>query len=845
MKAKILLLLCLLPWAATAVAVAEVHSVTVRPAMHSEPLASGQKPFAMGTCVAPSGDSLTVDRTSLRYNGQPVIPVMGEFHYSRYPAADWRTELLKMKAGGITVVATYVFWIHHEEREGIVRWEDELNLRRFVTTCGDVGLPVILRLGPWSHGECRNGGIPDWLATRGIKLRTNNAAYLVEVRRWLTEIYRQVEGLLWKDGGPIIGVQLENEYRGDGAHLMTLKSMAREIGFDVPLYTRTGWPKLGRPVPYGEILPLYGDYADGFWDRSIAEMPGDYGKSYIFRSFRSSTVIATEQLPAQSATDDPDDVAYPYFTCELGGGMVTSYARRIAIDPMDVFAMSIVRVGSGSNLPGYYMYHGGTNPDGLLATMNEVQSSPMTNYNEMPVKSYEFQAPLGEFGQIDLHYHLLRRLHLFLADFGGDLSQMPPTFPADTETDFRSDSLLRWAVRSDGTGGYIFVNNYHRLRTLPDRRDVQFAICRAQDTLTIPASPIDIPSGTAFFMPFGLDMSGAHLVYSTAAPIMRLSEGQETVYVFGVNTGIAPEFVFDAANVRELYSNVPSQKRGEQLCYRAVQPGLDAAIGLKVKGGGSVTIVLLDERNALRCWKGRLAGRDRMIISDAAVTCDGDRLRLTDNALLRTPVSLTASSATLNVHIFPVPQTMRCELPMTAITGAQASNVFAGYAVDCSSLISAADRTRRCPMTLLRAASDTLCPVATGAAGSPVQPSDSDFMHAAVWRIELPKDIDASRDVFLSIPYVGDAARLYSGDRLLTDNFYNGRPFCVGLRRYAPAVYDRELRLEVMPLRDGLPIYLPAWPEKIPPSGVAQVQDALLWEMHTVELTAIDESEKH
>ncbi|MCD7942663.1 MAG: beta-galactosidase [Bacteroides intestinalis] len=247
--------------------------------------------------------------------------------------------------------------------------------------------------------------------------------------------------------------------------------MIQEIGFDTLLYTRTGWPKLSSPVPFGEILPLYGDYADGFWDRTMDEMPGEYGKSYLFRSFRNSTVIATEQLPKQSDKDNPDDVGYPYFTCELGGGMMTSYHRRIAIDPMDVFAMSLVRVGSGSNLPGYYMYHGGSNPTGEHTTLNEQQASNFTSHNDLPVKSYDFQAPLGEFGQINPHYHLLRRLHLFLQNFGNELATMPPYFPGNAPTDYNNDSVVRWSVRSNGESGYVFINNYHRLKTLTEKKE--------------------------------------------------------------------------------------------------------------------------------------------------------------------------------------------------------------------------------------------------------------------------------------------------------------------------------------------------------------------------------------
>jgi beta-galactosidase GanA len=81
-----------------------------------------------------------------------------------------------MKAGGIDIVATYVFWIHHEETEGEWNWSGERDLRRFVETAKDVGLHVIVRCGPWCHGEVRNGGLPDWIVARG-KARTDDPAY--------------------------------------------------------------------------------------------------------------------------------------------------------------------------------------------------------------------------------------------------------------------------------------------------------------------------------------------------------------------------------------------------------------------------------------------------------------------------------------------------------------------------------------------------------------------------------------------------------------------------------------------------------------------------------------------
>ena len=95
--------------------------------------------------------------------------MVGEFHHARYPRDEWREELLKMKAGGIDTVSTYVFWIHHEEERGKWNWSGRRSLRDFIKTAQEAGLKVIVRLGPWCHGEVRNGGFPDWVETSGTR----------------------------------------------------------------------------------------------------------------------------------------------------------------------------------------------------------------------------------------------------------------------------------------------------------------------------------------------------------------------------------------------------------------------------------------------------------------------------------------------------------------------------------------------------------------------------------------------------------------------------------------------------------------------------------------------------
>ena len=454
---------------------------------------------------------------------------MGEIHYSRVPQDEWQQEVRKMREGGVTIIATYVFWSHIEEQEGIFRWNGQRNLRRFLEVCQQEQMPVVLRLGPFCHGEVRNGGIPDWVFTKGCKLREQNPVFLGFAEKLYRQIFTQVQGLQWKDGGPVIAAQFDNEYRGRGEYLMALKKIALSVGFDLPFYTRTGWPELRTPVPYGEMLPLYGDYADGFWDKEVTEGCGNYYKAFNFKAFRSSTAIGTDLLGKQEAKTNKGDEQYPYFTCELGGGMVTAYHRRPYVYPEDAYSMALVKLGSGSNLLGYYMYHGGTNPEGVLHTLNEVQTSPGTANNDLPVCTYDFQAPLGEFGQTYPQYYMLRPLHLFMQDFGETLAPMESQFPAPQDLKRGQDDVLRWSVRCQGDSGFVFVNNYERFQQLTAKKNVRLSV----SDMVLPR--ITIPSGCMAIFPVNI----AGIRYATAQLVARREGKLYMMQIPGIPTTIA------------------------------------------------------------------------------------------------------------------------------------------------------------------------------------------------------------------------------------------------------------------------------------------------------------------
>ncbi|HEX5324939.1 MAG TPA: beta-galactosidase [Capsulimonadaceae bacterium] len=750
--------------------------------------------FSQGTSRSPHGRILTVDSRSLLLDGARWLPVMGEFHNARYPRSEWRDELLKMKLGGLDIVASYVFWIHHEEVEGEFDWSGQRDLAAFIRLCSEVGLLAVVRCGPWCHGECRNGGFPDWLLAKGFVPRSDDPRYLRYVERLYAQIAAQLKGLLWKDGGPVIGVQCENEYGGPAEHLLTLKRLAREAGLDVPLYTRTGWPRLRTPMPFGQFLPLFGGYPDGFWDRSTAEMPLGYRENFLFRSVRTEIATGADQLGVREAKDDDDIACYPYFACEIGGGMLTSYHRRIVVTPKDIESLGLAKLGSGNNLQGYYMYHGGTNPDGKLTTLQESQATGY--WNDLPEKTYDYQAPLGEFGQVREHYHRLRRMHLFLRDFGQDLAGMPTRLPDDRPATAEDTSTLRWCIRTNGKSGFLFVNNYQRLMPMPRKENVQFQLQLAKGDLRIPAEPTTVPADCAFFWPFHLDMDGAHLVYATGQPICRLIDGGVSYYVFSEVDGLPAEFVFDPSTADIEAASGRSTRTELGMRVSNLVPGTESAIRLHTRDGLRVEVILLTSEQSLACWKAELSGRERLFLTKETLLAEGDTARLRGS-----------DADTMSVSILPAPAMTGCAGKRLA---GEADGLFLRFTA-CSDNIA---RNRPVAFTKVKEAGVART-VRLGSQGVAESPADEDFEQAAVWHLHLDPDTDLPRNSRLRISYVGDVARVYLGGKLLTDNFYNGTAFEIGLNRYAAGVRAQDLVLKILPLRKDAPIYLPteAWPQ--------------------------------
>lgn len=760
----------------------------------------------------PQGVEINANSRYLTLDGHPWLPVMGEFHYSRYPARDWREALLKMKAGGITIAASYVFWIHHEEIEGQTDWSGDRDLRRFVELCAELGMYAFPRIGPWAHGECRNGGFPDWLLIKcGEEVRKAAQPYLTYVERFFHEIARQLKGLLWKDGGPVIGIQLENELTWDPGHILTLKNLARQAGFDVPLYTMTGWGPA--QVPADEVIPLFGGYPDAFWDRQVEDWSRSSRKHYFFSQLRDDHTIGADLRKRQDVLDLSFLERYPFLTCEIGGGIQVSYHRRPYITPNDIAVPPMTKIGSGSNLPGYYMYHGGSNPPGKLSTLQESQATGY--WNDLPVISYDFQAAIGEYGQLNQHYHALRLLHLFLLDFGIILAPMTAILPDQTPTGLDDRQTLRWAVRTDGRHGFIFINNYQRIETLPEKSDVQLELRMQEDTLLIPQAPIDIPSGAFMIWPFNLALNGILLQYATAQLVCQLEDDGAPLYVFAERSGIRVEFVFPP----ELLACVKGVHLEAGRFLRNVEPG--TLILLQGRDGAEARILLLNEEQSLQCWKADLWGQERIFLSPASLIFDKNKLTLR-----------TRQKEDLWFSVYPEPVGVLAVDP----TFEKPAEIFARYTFSAME--------KKVPVTLHQIKpAEPARETPLGSSGVAQAPEDADFASAEIWKVDLLADsLNSASEVTLQIDYRGDTGRAYLNDRLIADDFYHGRVWEIGLRRFAPEILEKGLTLKFLPLRREAPIYIA--PEHRPDFGTAEeiLEIGAIWAI--VEYEQVIETKK-
>ncbi|HEY5408347.1 MAG TPA: beta-galactosidase [Ginsengibacter sp.] len=574
--------------------------------------------FKMGN-AGPEGRQILINNRYMIINGEPVIPVMGELQFSRTPASEWEDRILKMKACGINIISTYIIWIHHEEIEGQFNWQGNNDLRSFVALCAKHGMLVYLRIGPWVHGEVRNGGFPDWLMQKeNMVRRSNDTAYTQLVDHYFQQIGLQVKGLMYKDGGPVMGIQLENEYthgKEGESHIMWLKNTALKYGMDVPMYSVTGWGD--GSVPPKEVIPLWGGYPDEPWDFNIEKIT--WCSNFQFNTFRDDDKIGNNLT--QKKNKYMDYSMDPYFTCEMGVGVQNTYHRRLVISSIDGLAMACAKTGSGSNLLGYYIFSGGTNPQGVLTTMNE-EKDEGGNWTQTPVISYDFQAPIKESGELAPSYYEIKKLNYFLNEFGKELASMEPVFaPKNNE--------LQYAVRVKDNRAFLFGINYCRNNVTHERKSVQFNIKLKNENVLFPAKPLNISDSSIFIFPINFDMEGTNLKYATAQPLCKINQQNKTTWIFFDALNQPPECCFDAGNIEKIESvNGKIEKKNNQYIISKLKPGLNCVISIYTSTGKEQKIIILTKEQSKQAWLFNTKEGKQFFISADNLYLNGDELNL-------------------------------------------------------------------------------------------------------------------------------------------------------------------------------------------------------------------------
>lgn len=326
-------------------------------------------------------------------DGKPFQIISGELHYTRIPEAYWKDRLHKAKAMGLNAVSIYCMWNAHEPKRGVWDFSGRQDVRHFVELAQEEGLYVILRPGPYVCAEWEFGGYPWWLMKdRDIRVRTKDPEFMKPAKKYIMKIGAKLADLQISNGGPIIMVQVENEYGSFGhdlAYMKEVEQFYKDAGFTVPFFTADG---AGASYFKGGVIP--------------GVLPGANG--------------SPSPQDLKKLVNDFHGGKGPYFIPELYPGWLDHWGEKFQKVPVNSFIDDVKDLLDAGVSINFYMWHGGTN----FAFMNGA------NYNgdhpiQPDITSYDYDAPLSEAGVPTEKYKALRELILNYLPKDADVPPIP------------------------------------------------------------------------------------------------------------------------------------------------------------------------------------------------------------------------------------------------------------------------------------------------------------------------------------------------------------------------------------------------------------------------------------
>jgi len=310
-------------------------------------------------------------------DGKPFQMISGEMHPARIPKIYWRHRIQMAKAMGCNTIAAYIFWNYLETKPGVFDYRSESrDVAAFIKLCQQENMWVILRPGPYVCGEWDFGGIPSYLLKiPDIKVRCSDPRYLTAVDRYIKSLAAQVKQLQCNTGGPMLMVQIENEYGSygnDKNYITHLGKQWRTAGITIPFYTSDG------PTPY--MLDA-GTIDGGAIGLDSGGNEGDF------------------------TTAQKHNPNVPLFSGETYPGWLTHWGEGWAKPDTAGLKKEVEFLLSTHKSFNFYVIHGGTN-FGYTAGANAFNP---TQY-QPDITSYDYDAPIDEQGKPKAKYFMLRRL---------------------------------------------------------------------------------------------------------------------------------------------------------------------------------------------------------------------------------------------------------------------------------------------------------------------------------------------------------------------------------------------------------------------------------------------------
>ncbi|XP_027340911.1 beta-galactosidase 17 isoform X2 [Abrus precatorius] len=320
-------------------------------------------------------------------DGEPFQIIGGDLHYFRVHPEYWEDRLLKAKALGLNTIQTYVPWNLHEPESGKLVFEGIANIESFLNLCHKLGLLVMVRPGPYICAEWDWGGFPGWFHSMNPtpRPRSSDPTFLQLVEKWWSNLLPKFVPLLYGNGGPIIMVQIENEYGSygdDKAYLHHLVTLARShLGHDVILYTTDGGSRenLEKGTIRGDAVFSAVDFTTGDDPWPIFKLQKEFN------------------APGKS----------PPLSAEFYTGWLTHWGEKIAKTDSDFTAAALEEILRKNGSAVLYMAHGGTN----FGFYNGANTGEDDADYKPDLTSYDYDAPIKEAGDIDnSKYNAIRRV---------------------------------------------------------------------------------------------------------------------------------------------------------------------------------------------------------------------------------------------------------------------------------------------------------------------------------------------------------------------------------------------------------------------------------------------------